>query len=125
MSNTPERRSQPDRRRAPRGGRRPSDEAGFAPLVLVVGDREETSFQCEAILARLRFAVTPAPDVAGALVVIDTIHPDLIVAAPTTAERLRRETGTTIPIVEFNAESRDCEALVERIREAIRRHRDA
>src|SRR4029078_9777001 len=49
-----------DRRRVARGGRRPGDVQGFAPLILVADDDLDTSARCEAILAGLRFAVAPA-----------------------------------------------------------------
>ena len=55
-----DRRFGPDRRKLPRGGRRPGDADGFAPLVLVADEDVESSGRCEAILAGLRFAVAPA-----------------------------------------------------------------
>ena len=53
MSSTTERRQGSDRRKAPRGGRRPEDKPGFAPLVLVVGDGRQPEREAEAILALL------------------------------------------------------------------------
>ena len=47
----------PDRRRQPRGGRRPTDVEGYAPLVFVIDPRPSGRDACEAILAKLRFAV--------------------------------------------------------------------
>ncbi len=123
MPSNSERRNGPDRRHVSRGGRRPHDEAGFAPLVLVVGDQHERDPQCEAILAQLRFAVAPAADVPDALRVIDAVHPDLIVARPDAAHKLRGEASISVPVLEFGAQSGDGDALLERIRDAIRTRR--
>lgn len=121
--NKPERRSTGDRRQRPRGGRRPYDVAGLTPLVLVVGDTQERETECGVILSRLQFAVAPATDVADALRVIDAVHPDLIVAGPGPADRLRRNESISLPLVEFDAAREDGDALVERIRSAIRTER--
>ena len=48
-----------DRRAYPRGGRRATDTAGHAPLVLLVDHDANTNARCEAILAKLHFAVAP------------------------------------------------------------------
>ena len=95
----------------------------MAPLVLVVGDPQEREPQCEAILTQLRFAVAPAADVTDALRVIEAVHPDLIVAGPDAAERLRGESSISIPVIEFSAESAEPDALLDRIRAAIRTRR--
>jgi len=121
----PERRGTGDRREKPRGGRRPYDVAGLAPLVLVVGDAEARELKCGTILSRLQFAVAPATDVADALRVIDAVHPDLIVAGPGPAERLRRGGTISLPVVEFDAAREDGDALIERIKSAIRTGRRA
>ena len=121
----PERRSSGDRRRSARGGRRPYDAAGFAPLVLVVGDSHERQSEYGTILSRLQFAVVPATDVAEALRVIDAVHPDLIVAGPDPADRLRRDESVSIPVVEFDGTREEGDALVERITTAIQRPRAA
>ena len=72
------------------------------------------------ILSRLHFAVAPATDVAEALRVIDAVHPDLIVAGPSSAERLRRDRTVSLPLVEFDPAREDGDALVDRIRSAMR-----
>ena len=116
----------PERRgtfRSPRQGEgrsRPYDIAGLAPLVLVVGNAQERESECGVILSRLHFAVAPATDVAEALRVIDAVHPDLIVAGPSSAERLRRDRTISLPLVEFDPAREDGDALVERIRSAMR-----
>ena len=116
----PERRNTADRREKARGGRRPYDVAGLAPLVLVVGEAPERDSECGVILSRLHFAVAPATDVAEALRVIDAVHPDLIVAGPASAARLRSDRTISLPLVEFDAAREDGDALVERIRSAVR-----
>jgi hypothetical protein len=111
----------PDRRRLPRGGRRTEDVPGFAPLVMVVGIGETAVAQSEAVLARLKFAVTTSGTVDEALRVMAGIRPDVVVAEPEAASRIRLEAPEHVPVVEMNGEMRgNPDALVEGIREAIR-----
>jgi hypothetical protein len=119
-----ERRHGSDRRKAPRGGRRPYDKQGFAPLVLVVGDGHQPEKESETILARLNFAVAPAASVSEAKRVIESLHPDLIVARADVAAKLRGNgDALTVPIVESGDDRRDADALVQRIRFALRQSR--
>jgi hypothetical protein len=120
MASPSERRTQPDRRKAPRGGRRPDDRDGFTPLVLVVGDGREPQHESETILRECRFAVAPAVDVPEALRVVDAVHPDLIVAPAGDAPRLK---GTGVPVVEYSPDDPSGTQLVARLREAIRSRR--
>jgi hypothetical protein len=111
----------PDRRRVPRGGRRATDVAGSAPLVLVLGRGEAAVAQAETVLARLKFAVTTTGTVEEALRIMEGIRPDVVVAEPEAASRVRLEWPEHVPVVEMNGEMRDNpDALVEAIREAIR-----
>jgi hypothetical protein len=111
----------PERRRLPRGGRRADDVQGFAPLVMVVGRGETAVAQSEAVLARLKFAVTTSATVDEALRVLAGIRPDVVVAEPEAASRIRLEAPEHVPVVEMNGEMRgNPDALVEGIREAIR-----
>ncbi len=73
MDNTPDYRRGPDRRRQPRGGRRPEDRDGCAPLILLVGNDRGVVDKAEAILAKLKFAVSTSGSVDKALRVL----PDL------------------------------------------------
>lgn len=91
--------------------------------MLVVGDGRRPEREAEAILARLNFAVAPAADLAEAKRVIESLNPDLIVAQAEDVERLRAETGVRVPIVESGDERREAEALVQRIRFALRQPR--
>lgn len=118
MAETSERRSKPDRRRAPRGGRRPYDSPGATPLVLVVGPDGAAERESETILGALRFAVAPVGDVAEARRIIETLHPDLIVAPKGAAADLR-DGGADVPIVEFDGVDAG-DDLVQRIRAALR-----
>jgi hypothetical protein len=121
MAHSFEHQRGPERRRLPRGGRRSEDAAGFAPLVLVVGRGETVIAQSEAVLARLKFAVTTSGTVDEALRVMAGIRPDVVVAEPDAASRIRLEAPEHVPVVELNGEIRgDPEALVESIRQAIR-----
>ena len=120
MPTSSERRSQADRRKAARGGRRPHDQPGSTPLVLVVGHGADPEQQSATILRDCRFAVAPAVDVPEALRVIDGVHPDLIVAGPEEAAGLR---GTGLPIVEYASGDAEGGGLVERLREALRKRR--
>jgi hypothetical protein len=118
MSSNAEKRTQPDRRKAIRGGRRPHDQPGSAPLVLVVGDGHDASHESERILGELSFAVAPVADVAEALRVLESLQPDLIVARPEEAARLRAEGSVLVPIVE--SDSAGGGSLLERMRRAMR-----
>src|SRR5258708_12058624 len=76
---TPELRQGSDRRREPRGGRRPGDASGFAPLVLIADEDTNGGDMCEALLATRRFAVARVDSLAKAVSVISTLLPDVIV----------------------------------------------
>lgn len=117
-------RRTPDRRRQPRGGRRPGDQSGFAPLVLLVGKPSDVVARSEAVLAKLRFAVSIAESADDALRVIPELRPDLVVATDTDGARIRLEAPQNVPVVRFEQESdEDPEALVEEIRRALRLHK--
>jgi hypothetical protein len=111
----------PERRRLPRGGRRAGDAAGFAPLVLLLGRGDSVIAQAEAVLARLKFAVTTTGTVEEALRMMEGLRPDVVVTESAAASRLRLEWPEHVPVVEVNGDMRDDpEALVEGIRQALR-----
>lgn len=111
----------PERRKQPRGGRRTEDAAGFAPLVLLVGEGDVVVAQSEAVLAKLRFAVTTSATVEDALRVLMGIRPDVVVAEPEAASRIRLEAPEHLPVVVLTDEMRaDRNALIEGIRKSIR-----
>ena len=117
----PELRQGPDRRRQPRGGRRPADQPGFAPLVLVADEDAESGETCEALLATLRFAVARVDSVDRAVAVISTLVPDVIVASGRDVLPLQRAAWPSgVPFVTVTDGLRKPGALIEAIRHAIR-----
>lgn len=110
-----------DRRSQPRGGRRPADVDGLAPLVMVVGDEAAVGDAVGAVLAKLRFAVTPSPTADEAIRVLQTMQPDIIVANAPAAGRIRLECPEHRPVIVVSREMRDDpQLLVDEIRSAIR-----
>lgn len=121
MTSNPDHRQGRDRRRHERGGRRGNDHAGFAPLVLVADEDADSRSMCEAILAKLRFAVAPVDSVDQAVTVIGTLLPDVIVAhARDTAPLQRAAWPSGVPFVTVTDEMREPDALVKAIRRALR-----
>ena len=122
MPGAPDQRRGPDRRSRPRGGRRGEDKAGYAPLVLLVDEDAASGERCEAILAKLHFAVAPARSVDEALRVMAALRPEIVVARHADAGRLRSEAPEHVPVVPVD-DGIAPEALVEEIRKAIRGQR--
>jgi hypothetical protein len=113
----------PDRRSTRRGGRRAEDKKGFAPLVLLLDDNSDSNSRCEAILARLHFAVAPTKDIDEAKSVMSALRPDIIVARLADAAELRNVTSADLPIVLLGDEVLDPEVLIEEIRRELREHK--
>jgi CheY-like chemotaxis protein len=127
MSPDSERRDTPDRRRTPRGGRRPADPKGYSPLVLVADDDANSGARCVAILARLRFAVAPAHSVEEAIKVMEALRPNLIVARLRDEPALRQQMASNpdlgdIPLIILTAENDAPQILIEEIRRVLNRH---
>jgi CheY-like chemotaxis protein len=125
MTSESERRGKPDRRNTPRGGRRPGDPIGYAPLILVADDDASNGARCVAILAKLRFAVAPAYSVDEAIKIMKTLNPTLIVARLADEPELRRVMAEDpavgeIPLVTMTARNDDPAVLIEEIRSALR-----
>src|SRR5262245_47742601 len=104
MSESHERRYGLDRRRQPRGGRRPTDVQGFTPLVYVVDGRPTGREACEAILAKLRFAVAPFTSVEQARHALAGLKPDIVLVAASDIDKLRDDMpegreGRPVPIL--------------------------
>ena len=117
----PELRQGPDRRRQHRGGRRPGDMPGFAPLVLVADEDAESGDMCEALLATLRFAVARVDSVDKAVAVISTLLPDVIVARARDVSPLQRAAWPSgVPLVAVTDGLREPDAFIHAIRHAIR-----
>ena len=118
---TPELRQGPDRRREARGGRRPGDATGFAPLVLVADEDAASGDMCEALLATLRFAVARVDSMDKAVSVISTLLPDVIVARAQDVSPLQRAAWPSgVPFVTVTDSLTEPAALIEAIRHAIR-----
>ena len=118
---TPELRQGPDRRREARGGRRPGDASGFAPLVLVADEDAESGDMCEQLLATLRFAVARVDSVDKAVAVISTLLPDVIVARGHDVSPLQRAAWPSgVAFVTVTDSMSEPGALVDAIRRAIR-----
>jgi PleD family two-component response regulator len=116
-----EQRQRTDRRKQARGGRRTNDRPGFAPLVLVADEESHSLEMCEAILAKLHFAVAPMNSVEKAVAVIDTLRPDVIVAHAKDVMPLQRAAWPSgVPFVNVTEDMLDPNAVVEAIRQAIR-----
>ena len=122
MPGASDQRRGPDRRSRPRGGRRSEDKNGYAPLVMLVDADAASGERCEAILAKLRFAVAPARSVDEALRVMTALRPEIVVASKADAGRLRAEAPEHVPVVAVE-EGLAPETLVEEIRKAIRGQR--
>jgi hypothetical protein len=120
MPGLPDKRQGPDRRGRPRGGRRTGDQAGYAPLVLLVDENPENGARCEAILCKLRFAVAPAHTVDEAVRVMDALRPNLVVARVKDLARLERAVPSGVPFVALTEAHNDLEEMVEEIRRALR-----
>jgi CheY-like chemotaxis protein len=121
-----DRRAQKDRRGTTRGGRRPEDPHGYAPLVLVADDDASNGARCVTILSKLRFAVAPAYSVDEAVKVMHALHPNLIVARLSDEPALRKHmaedpTLGDIPMVTMTAANDNPDVLIEEIRAALRR----
>ena len=121
MPNTSEHRQGPDRRRQPRGGRRAGDAGDFAPLVLLIGDGGTVTNMAEAVLAKLRFAVTTTRSVDEALKVLSALRPDIVVAEGPAADVVTRQAAESPSVVVMTEEmQRNPEALIPAIRESLR-----
>lgn len=116
----PQRRG-PDRRRQPRGGRRAGDQEGFSPLVMLVGDQPTVMDRSEAILAKLRFAVTTSTSVDHAIRLLPELKPDIVVAGEMDGARIRRNAPRGVRIVVVDHGMRDDpDAIIQAILRTLR-----
>ena len=115
---TMERRFGSDRRKHARGGRRPTDQSGYSPLIMVIEPDAEKREVTEAILARLRFAVVPVDSVERALSITRALRPSVIVCSEGDAPHVHAGLqGADVPVVTIAGEP---DVLLENIRRAIR-----
>jgi hypothetical protein len=117
-----EKRESAERRRRPRGGRRPEDLRGFTPLVMVVDSQVGRREISEAILARLMFAVAPVESAEKAVALLQALNPEVIVASEQDAKKIRQllPIDTEIAIVAVGEDARVTDALIESVRASLR-----
>jgi hypothetical protein len=125
MTDPVDNRRNPDRRRHARGGRREADVQGYTPLVFVVDSRPRGREACEAILAKLRFAVAPFDSLDQAKRALKGLKPDVVLVAGEYFDEMRRELppsrhGGPLPLLALPDGDLSSMALVEDIRRALR-----
>lgn len=119
-----DRRRGGDRRRHARGGRRPDDQPGHAPLVfLVTSDPAHLASWEQHLLDRF-FAVVACLGAAPARDALRALRPDVIVASASDYAALREQLphgrlGAPVPLVELSDAPEDVEPLLVRIRRAL------
>lgn len=87
---------------------------------MLVDEDSTNSARCEAILAKLRFAVAPTHTVDEALRVMDALRPNVIVAHVTEVARLQHAAPASVPVVVITDDLSDPEAMIDAIRHALR-----
>ena len=120
-----EKRRGGDRRRFSRGGRRMSDIQGYTPLVFVVDARPSDRDACEAILAKLRFAVAPFDSVEKAKRAMEGLKPDLVLVAKEHIDDVRDSVpagrnDSPLPILPLPEGEVSMASLIEEVRRALR-----
>jgi hypothetical protein len=118
-----ERRRSGDRRRHARGGRRPDDRSGHAPLVFVVTSDAELLASWEQQLLARNFAVVACQGAGAARDAFRALRPDVIVAAGADWDALHERLphgrlGGPVPVVELPP-SEEIEPLLVKIRRAL------
>lgn len=116
-----EKRQGRDRRRLPRGGRRPGDVRGFTPLVMVVDSEARRRDISEAILAKLMFAVAPVESAEKAVSILRALNPEVIVAGEEDAKRIRETMpiDAGIAIIALSEDARVTDSLIETVRKSL------
>ncbi len=125
MAGSNDKRRGPDRRRFSRGGRRTSDVQGYTPLVFVVDPRPSGRDACEAILAKLHFAVAPFDSLEKVKHALEGLKPDLVLVTKEHLDELRRalpagRNDAPLPILPLPDGHVSMTALVEEVRRALR-----
>jgi hypothetical protein len=87
---------------------------------MLVDEDATNGARCEAILAKLRFAVAPAHSVDEALRVMDALRPNVIVARVGDVSRLRHASPAGVPLVVITDALSEPDAMIDAIRQAIR-----
>ena len=97
-------------------------------MVVVIDDDVRQLEIAEAILAKLRFAVAPFASVDKAVSAMQALRPEIVVARMDAVRELRGRLpadrdGRAIPLLPVTAELSDPVALIEALRQLIRRNR--
>lgn len=88
---------------------------------MLVGDQHTVMDRSEAILAKLRFAVTTSTSVEHAIRLLPELKPDLIVAGEMDGARIRRSSSQRVTIVVMDRGMKDDpDALIEAILRTLR-----
>jgi hypothetical protein len=91
---------------------------------MVVGEDAVAVNLAEAVLAKLRFAVTTSNTVDDATRVLPGLKPDIVVAASSDAGRIRMEAPEHLSVVEMTDRMRqDPNVLIDSIRQSLRANR--
>ena len=115
-----ERRQTVDRRRFPRGGRRPGDVQGLSPLVLIVEPHATLRALTDVELTIRHFAVAAVDSVDGALTACRDAMPAVILCNHAYASRLRDRLGPVNRVaIVSNTSDEGAPAVIERIRRAL------
>ena len=125
MSESADKRRVPDRRRFSRGGRRETDIRGYTPLVFVVDPRPSGRDACEAILAKLRFAVAPFDSLEKAKRAMEGLKPDLVLVVKDELEAMRRALPVgrnegPLPVLPLPEGDLSMTTLIDEVRRALR-----
>ena len=125
MSDSADKRRGPDRRRFSRGGRRDTDIRGYTPLVFVVDSRPSGRDACEAILAKLRFAVAPFDSLEKAKRAMEGLKPDLVLVPPDGLDEMQRalpagRNENPLPVLALPDSDLSMSTLIEEVRRALR-----
>ena len=89
--------------------------------MLLVDHDANTNARCEAILAKLHFAVAPTRTIEEARTGHGLAAPNIIVASVAEAAALRQANAADLPVVILN-DMMDPETLVQEIRRELRAH---
>jgi hypothetical protein len=88
---------------------------------MVVGGDDDAVHLAEAVLAKLRFAVTTSRSVEEATRVLSGLKPDIVVAASADAGRIRQQSAEQLSVVEMTDGMRaDPHVLIDSIRDSLR-----
>jgi len=112
-----------DRRRAPRGGRRLSDRAGFAPGIMLIDHRTHRRHRCAGRLRRARFAVVPFASIPRAVATMAAWLPEAIVVSAKQVDSMTAYVTASPHVVPVVLLVDRGETLVDSLRITLRRLR--